>query len=109
MEQIWLTWAKQLQAIASTGVHFANDPYDRERYTRVVYIAQQMLSALGSVPIKKSKAWSPILLRVTQHRALTCAGRSFKTIKSCWYRKKRTNYGACQVATPMSVFQPRKM
>ena len=34
MEQIWLTWAKQLQAIASTGVHFADDPYDRERYTK---------------------------------------------------------------------------
>ena len=53
MEQIWLTWAKQLQAIASTGVHFADDPYDRERYTEVVRIAQQMLSALGSVPIEK--------------------------------------------------------
>ena len=53
MEQIWLTWAKQLQAIASTGVHFADDPYDRERYTEVVHIAQQMLSALGSVPIEK--------------------------------------------------------
>ena len=53
MEQIWLTWAKQLQAIASTGVHFADDPYDRERYTEVAHIAQQMLSALGSVPIEK--------------------------------------------------------
>ena len=53
MEQIWLTWAKQLQAIASTGVHIADDPYERERYTEVVRIAQQMLSALGSVPIEK--------------------------------------------------------
>jgi ADP-ribose pyrophosphatase YjhB (NUDIX family) len=53
MEQIWLTWAKQLQAIASTGVHFSDDPYDRERYTEVAHIAQQMLSALGSVPIEK--------------------------------------------------------
>ena len=53
MEQIWLTWAKQLQAIASTGVHFADDPHDRERYTEVAHIAQQMLSALGSVPIEK--------------------------------------------------------
>jgi ADP-ribose pyrophosphatase YjhB (NUDIX family) len=53
MEQIWLTWAKQLQAIAFTGVHFSDDPYDRERYTEVAHIAQQMLSALGSVPIEK--------------------------------------------------------
>ena len=53
MEQIWLTWAKQLQAIASTGVHFASDPYDRERYTEVAHIAQQMLRTLGDVPIEK--------------------------------------------------------
>ena len=53
MEQIWLTWAKQLQAIASTGLHFADDPYDRERYTEVAHIAQQMLAALGSEPIEK--------------------------------------------------------
>lgn len=53
MEQTWLTWAKQLQAIASTGVHFSTDPYDRERYQEVARIAHQMLSTLGDVPIEK--------------------------------------------------------
>ena len=53
MEQLWLTWAKQLQAIASTGVHFSTHPYDTERYEEIANIAQNMLSALGQVPIEK--------------------------------------------------------
>ena len=56
MEQIWLTWAKQLQAIASTGLHFTDDEYDRERYQQIATISQNMLSFLGDVPIKKIKA-----------------------------------------------------
>ena len=53
MEQISPTWAKQLQSIASTAVHFYDYSYDRERYTEVAHIAQQMLSTLGSQPIEK--------------------------------------------------------
>ena len=69
MEQISPTWAKQLQSIASTAVHFSDYSYDRERYTGVAHIAQQMLAALDSAPIEKYRAWSEILPRVTQHRA----------------------------------------
>ena len=53
MEQISPTWAKQLQSIASTAVHFSDYSYDRERYTGVAHIAQQMLAALDSAPIEK--------------------------------------------------------
>jgi len=53
MEQIWLTWAKQLQAIASTGMHFTDGQYDRERYEQIADISQQMLSRLGDVPIER--------------------------------------------------------
>jgi ADP-ribose pyrophosphatase YjhB (NUDIX family) len=53
MEPLWLTWAKQLQAIASTGLHFTSDQYDRERYEQVADIAQSMLALLGDVPIEK--------------------------------------------------------
>jgi hypothetical protein len=28
----WLTWTRELQAIAQTGLAFVRDPYDRERY-----------------------------------------------------------------------------
>src|ERR1700760_310137 len=43
----WLTWAKRLQAIAQTGLHFTRDHYDRERYEQLQEIAADML-ATGS-------------------------------------------------------------
>ena len=51
MEDKWLTWAKQLQSIASIGVHFSRDDYDKERYHEIAAIANDMLSAIGNVPI----------------------------------------------------------
>jgi ADP-ribose pyrophosphatase YjhB (NUDIX family) len=53
MENLWLTWAKRLQAIASTGLHFTRDEHDRERFCEVAEIADAMLAALGSVPIER--------------------------------------------------------
>ncbi|WP_129790748.1 NUDIX hydrolase [Sphingosinicella sp. CPCC 101087] len=53
MESLWLAHAKRLQAIASTGLHFARDPFDRERYAEVAQIANAMLAELGSVPIAR--------------------------------------------------------
>lgn len=32
MEEKWLTWAKEIQAIAQTGLEYAKDVYDIERY-----------------------------------------------------------------------------
>ncbi len=40
-----LAWAKKLQAIAQTGITFAKDQYDIERYERVRQIASEMLAA----------------------------------------------------------------
>jgi len=53
MEDKWLAWAKQLQAISSTGLHFTQDAYDRDRYEKVAEIANAMLAAIGSVPIQR--------------------------------------------------------
>src|SRR5580658_934841 len=53
METLWLTWAKRLQGIASTGIHFARDPYDKERYEEVASIAQEMLATLANVPVSR--------------------------------------------------------
>jgi ADP-ribose pyrophosphatase YjhB (NUDIX family) len=53
MESIWLTYAKRLQAIASTGLHFSKDPFDRERYAEVAEIAHAMLASLGDVPVER--------------------------------------------------------
>ena len=44
MDPPWLTWAKKLQAIAQTGLTYARDPYDRERYTSVRQVAAEMMA-----------------------------------------------------------------
>ncbi len=41
----WLMWAQQLQAIAQTGLTYAGDYYDIERYTSVRRIAAEMMTA----------------------------------------------------------------
>jgi len=53
MEPQWLTFGKRLQAIASTGLHFTRDPFDRERYEEVEVIANSMLASLADVPIER--------------------------------------------------------
>ena len=52
IEDQWLTWAKRLQAIASTGLFFGESDFDKERYQDIHDIANQMLSTLGNVPIQ---------------------------------------------------------
>lgn len=41
----WLEWASRLQALAQTGLTFAKDPYDIERYQELREIAAEMLAA----------------------------------------------------------------
>jgi ADP-ribose pyrophosphatase YjhB (NUDIX family) len=53
METSWLARAKRLQAIASTGLHFSKDVFDRERYEEVAQIANAMLAELGNVPLAR--------------------------------------------------------
>jgi ADP-ribose pyrophosphatase YjhB (NUDIX family) len=49
MDPIWLEWAKQLQAIAQTGLTFANNDFDRQRYTSVRAIAAAMVASGSGV------------------------------------------------------------
>src|SRR4051794_22309936 len=44
MEPRWLTWAKELQVIGQTGLNYAQDGYDRERYERLREIAAEILA-----------------------------------------------------------------
>ena len=41
----WLMWARELQALAQNGLHFAQDPFDKERYAAVQRVAKEMLAA----------------------------------------------------------------
>ncbi len=53
MEELWLNWAKRLQAISSTGQFFGESDFDKERYDEVFEIANAMLAKLGDVPLQQ--------------------------------------------------------
>jgi ADP-ribose pyrophosphatase YjhB (NUDIX family) len=44
MEPNWLLWARELLAIAQTGLTFSKDPYDRERFVAVRAVATRMMA-----------------------------------------------------------------
>lgn len=60
LEPIWLTFAKRLHAIASTGEHFAAHVYDRERYSEIGAIASQMLASLADTPVERIPDLFPV-------------------------------------------------
>jgi ADP-ribose pyrophosphatase YjhB (NUDIX family) len=53
MEPSWLLWARELQAIAQTGLEFAKDPYDRERYIAIRAVAARIMAQRA----KADAAW----------------------------------------------------
>jgi ADP-ribose pyrophosphatase YjhB (NUDIX family) len=46
----WLRWAERLQAIAQTGLTYAKDPYDLERYGELRRIALEIAAAGVELP-----------------------------------------------------------
>jgi ADP-ribose pyrophosphatase YjhB (NUDIX family) len=45
MDPRWLKWAKKLQGIAQTGLTYAEDPFDVERYESIRLMAAEMMAA----------------------------------------------------------------
>jgi ADP-ribose pyrophosphatase YjhB (NUDIX family) len=43
----WLIWAREVEAIAQSGLHYVKDPFDRERYEHLLALAARMM-ATGS-------------------------------------------------------------
>ena len=43
-EPKWLGWARQIQAIAQTGQHYTQNPYDRERYDQLEALAAEIIA-----------------------------------------------------------------
>ena len=52
-EMQWLTWAKELQALAQAGLAYSKDPYDLERFTRIREISAEILCAHTELPMEK--------------------------------------------------------
>lgn len=59
MEDAWLTKAKRLHAIASTGLNFTESEFDRERYEEIAEIATQMLADLSDKPLNQIEELFP--------------------------------------------------
>jgi ADP-ribose pyrophosphatase YjhB (NUDIX family) len=55
-EPEWLVWARQLQAIAQTGLTFVKDPFDRERYEAVRELAAQIMAAHTDIDARRIEA-----------------------------------------------------
>lgn len=49
-EEMVARWADRLQAMARTGLFYASDDYDRERYQRILDVAAEMFSCLTGLP-----------------------------------------------------------
>ncbi len=52
-EPKWLLWARELQALAQTGLTFTTDEYDRTRYQRLRAIAAEMFALGSGAPIER--------------------------------------------------------
>ena len=44
MKPIWLNWAREMQAIAQTGLAYSKDPYDHERYRAIRSLAARIMA-----------------------------------------------------------------
>lgn len=51
LDPAWLAWCRRLQAIAQTGLTYAKDPYDIERYHLLHALAAEMTAASTQQPI----------------------------------------------------------
>ena len=52
MEPKWLIWARELQAMAQTGLTFTKDAYDKERYERLRQLAADMMGQSTGIDVK---------------------------------------------------------
>jgi len=56
MDPKWLQWARQIQAIAQTGLHFASSQYDRERYEQLQTIAIEIFGECSDTDVSTIRA-----------------------------------------------------
>ncbi|QHM92252.1 NUDIX hydrolase [Acetobacter pasteurianus] len=52
-EPVWLVWAREIQAIAQTGLTYVQDPFDKERYEMLRNLAAQMMAEGSNIDVQK--------------------------------------------------------
>ena len=45
----WLKWAREIQAISQTGLHFAENHYQEERFSRLLEISAEIISTYSNL------------------------------------------------------------
>ena|SRR6516165_3223484 len=98
-EPDWLTWTRELQAIAQTGLAFVRDPYDRERYGALRALASRIMAAHTSVSAERIETLFRAR-RATRLRRSTSVG-PFSTVETAcsWYASWQTvGDGRCREA-----------
>jgi ADP-ribose pyrophosphatase YjhB (NUDIX family) len=55
-DPIWLTWAREIQAIAQTGLAFDPNVYDRERYERLRGLAAEIMAGHSDASVPRITA-----------------------------------------------------
>ncbi|MDD5469059.1 MAG: NUDIX hydrolase N-terminal domain-containing protein, partial [Anaerolineales bacterium] len=51
----WLEWAREIQALAQTGYHCAENDYQRQRFQRLSEIAAEIISAQSDMDCARLK------------------------------------------------------
>ncbi len=46
----WLAWAREIQSLAQTGLHYAHDDFERSRHQRLLEIAGAIVAAHSDLP-----------------------------------------------------------
>ena len=84
MESNWLTYAKRIQSIADTGMTFAVDDFDKERYQELADISSKMLADLSNIPIGRIENLLGPLGQGYATPKVECAALLSPTRKSYW-------------------------
>ena len=51
-QELWLSWAIELQSLAQAGLFYGKEIFDRERYTRIRQISAEMLAHMSHIPLE---------------------------------------------------------
>ena len=95
-EPKWLLWARELQAIAQTGLAFTEDPYDLERYQRLRAHRGRDVSRMARM--RRSSASTRCSSRRSAMRRprSMCAAPCFAINGFCWCTRSAMAAGRCR-------------
>lgn len=53
--ELFISWAKELQSIAQSGLFYGKDVFDKERYEKIRDISAQMMAKISDLEVRKVK------------------------------------------------------